>query len=266
MDSPIWQSTVNNQNAVLVLLGKGDGTFKPPVSYPVGTSPMIATTMQSRGNGIADLAILSQVDNSADVLIGNGDGTFLPQATYSLSIMDQSPTQLASADLTGDGPAGHCGFISSNFLDLIPTFAVLAGSGDGTYQPLVSYGMPGSNAIADFNRDGVSDLAASNSGSFTINILLSGRQATVPLTTVVYGTGTQQLISKYLGDSNYASSTSNTVAVTGQGPAPTPTFTVVASPSSLAVAAGMMGTATLSVTPQNGFNSVVTFKLLGSAC
>src|SRR5262249_17246213 len=33
--------TVSNQNAVLILLGKGDGTFLAPVSYPVGGQPYI---------------------------------------------------------------------------------------------------------------------------------------------------------------------------------------------------------------------------------
>ena len=263
--------TLSNQNTVFILLGKGDGTFQSAVSYPAGTSPVIATTLQSRGNGITDLAILSQTDNSLGVLIGNGDGTFLPQVTYSLSVAGEIPAQLIAADVTGDGLQDIVALYSSAAANsaYVGSFAVLAGSGDGTYRPLVSYGFtpsslyPTSIASADFNRDGISDLVASDAGDYTINVFLSGLQATVPLTATVYGTGAQQIVAKYSGDSSYSSSTSSAVSVTGAGPAPTPTFTLAANPSSLSIAAGMTGTATLSVTPQNGFNSAVTFSCSG---
>jgi hypothetical protein len=263
--------TLSNQNAVLVLLGKGDGTFQPAVSYPAGTAPVIATTLQSRGNGITDLAILSQTDNSLGVLVGNGDGTFLPQVTYSLSVAGETPAQLIAADVTGDGLQDIVALYSSTAANspYVASFAVLAGGGDGTYRPLVSYGFtpssldPYSVASADFNRDGISDLVVPDSGDYTINVFLSDLQATVPLTATVYGTGAQQIVAQYSGDSSYSSSTSSAISVTGAGPAPTPTFTLAANPSSLSIAAGMTGTATLSVTPQNGFNSAVTFSCSG---
>lgn len=44
---------------------------------------------------------------------------------------------------------------------------------------------------------------------------------------------------------------------------PAPDFTVAASPASFSVTAGQSGTATLSVTPQYGFNSAVTFACSG---
>ena len=262
--------TLSNQNAVLVLLGKGDGTFQPAVSYPAGTNPVIATTLQSRGNGITDLAILSQTDNSLGVLVGNGDGTFLPHATYSLSVTGETPAQLIAADVTGDGLQDIVVIYYPNATSNTDnsTFATLAGGGDGTYRPLVQYDSPvlsftESIASADFNRDGISDLIVPDSGDYTLNILLSGLQATIPLTAAVYGTGVQQIVAQYSGDSSYSSSTSSAVSVTGAGPAPTPTFTLAANPSSLSIAAGMTGTATLSVTPQNGFNSAVTFSCSG---
>jgi hypothetical protein len=263
--------TLSNQNAVLVLLGKGDGTFQPAVSYPAGTNPLIGTILHSRSNGIADLAIYSETDNSLGVLVGNGDGTFLPQVSYPLTVAGETPAQLIAADVTGDGLQDIVALYTSTAANspYVGSFAVLAGGGDGTYRPLVSYGFtpssldPFSIASADFNRDGLSDLVVPDGGDFTINVFLSGLQATVPLTATVYGTGTQQIVAQYSGDSNYGSSTSSAVPVTGAGPAPAPTFTLAANPSSLSIAAGMTGTATLSVTPQNGFNSVVTFSCSG---
>lgn len=263
--------TLSNQNAVLVLLGKGDGTFQPPVSYPAGTNPIIATTLQSRGNGIADLAILSQADNSLGILVGKGDGTFLPEVAYSLNVAGETPTQLIAADVTGDGLQDIVALYTSTAANppYVAAFAVLAGAGDGTYRPLTSYGFtpsslsPYSIASADFNRDGISDLVVPDPGDYTLNVFLSGMQASVPLTATVYGTGPQQIVAQYSGDSSYSSSTSSPISVTGAGPVPTPTFTLAANPSSLSIAAGMTGTATLSVTPQNGFNSPVTFSCSG---
>jgi hypothetical protein len=188
-----------------------------------------------------------------------------------LSVAGETPTQLIAADVTGDGLQDIVALYNSTAASAPPvaSFAVLAGGGDGTYRPLVSYGFtpsslnPYSIASADFNRDGISDMVVPNSGGYTINVFLSGLEASVPLTATVYGSGAQQIVAQYSGDSSYSSSTSNAISVTGAGPAPTPTFTLAANPSSLSIAAGTIGTATLSVTPQNGFNSSVTFSCSG---
>jgi hypothetical protein len=59
---------------VLVLIGKGDGTFLSPVSYATGNTPTLATALQSRGNDVTDLAVLNSDDNTLGILLGNGDG------------------------------------------------------------------------------------------------------------------------------------------------------------------------------------------------
>ncbi len=71
-------------NTVSVLLGKGDGTFAPQVTYAVGSIPRNVAVGDFNGDGKLDLAVANQGDNTVSVLLGNGDGTFAPQVTYAV--------------------------------------------------------------------------------------------------------------------------------------------------------------------------------------
>ena len=82
-----------------VLLGNGDGTFAPQVTYAVGSDPDAIVAGDFTGDGHLDLAVANSVDNTVSVLLGEGDGTFT------------DPGQLATtphatplvADVNGDG-------------------------------------------------------------------------------------------------------------------------------------------------------------------
>ena len=70
--------------SVAVLLGNGDGTFQPAVSYPSGCTahPRYCRRFQ-RGNGKLDLAITNW-GSGVSILLGNGDGTFQPPVNYAV--------------------------------------------------------------------------------------------------------------------------------------------------------------------------------------
>ena len=79
-----------------VKLGNGDGTFQPPVTYPVGPEPTGLTIADINGDGIPDL-LVSNAYGDLLVLLGNGDGTFQPYHKTDQSVA------LAVVDLTGNG-------------------------------------------------------------------------------------------------------------------------------------------------------------------
>ena len=89
----------NFDGTVSVLLGNGDGTFQPQVTYAVGTSPDAIVTGDFTGDGRTDLAVANQLDNTVSVLLGNGDGTFTAPGQFATT---PHATPLV-ADVNGDG-------------------------------------------------------------------------------------------------------------------------------------------------------------------
>jgi Bacterial Ig-like domain (group 3)/FG-GAP-like repeat len=155
-----------------VLLGNGDGIFRPVVIYGTGGQYPTAVALGDLNNdGRPDIVVSNYQTTSSDytgrigVLLGNGDGTFQPATTYlSGGVANNSVTIV---DLDGDGK-----------LDLIAvnqgattgqstgTLGVLLGNGDGTFRTAIvtsttrlSIDYFAQVAIADFNGDGKLDVA-----------------------------------------------------------------------------------------------------------
>ncbi|MGE1049202.1 FG-GAP repeat domain-containing protein [Bacillus sp. GMs2/1] len=87
-------------NNVSVLLGNGDGTFQPPLSFPVGQSPVGIASADFNGDGKLDLVVANEFSQNISVLLGNGDGTF--QAAVSFEV-GQSLEVIIAADFNNDG-------------------------------------------------------------------------------------------------------------------------------------------------------------------
>jgi hypothetical protein len=139
-------------SSVSVLLGKGDGTFEAPITYPTGPDPTSVAVADLTGKGILDLVVTNFRGNTVSVLLGNGDGTFGDAGHFA----------------AGTNPISVAAFKSNGIYNLAVTnynttgsVSILLGNGDGTFQAPVSYPAgdhPDSVAVGDFRHKGIDDL------------------------------------------------------------------------------------------------------------
>jgi redox-regulated HSP33 family molecular chaperone len=149
-------------SSVSILYGKGDGTFKSPVtpanSY-ADVGPNAVAVADMNGDGHADLIIgnggyFGEPETvTLSVMLSKGDGTFADPVDYPLNNV---PEGLAIADLNGDGKLD---VISTGFFQ---NTDVLLGTGGGVLGTSTNYstGSTASTiAVGDFNGDGIVDFA-----------------------------------------------------------------------------------------------------------
>ena len=127
-----------------ILLGNGNATFAPGVSYGVASGPSGIATSDFNEDNNTDLVVFGgDFPYEMSVLLGEGDGTFQPEVRY--------PGYGSSVvDANEDGHQDLALVVGSN---------VLYGVGDGTFgaaTPLDS-GVSGFLVAADANGDGRTD-------------------------------------------------------------------------------------------------------------
>ncbi len=204
---------------VSVLMGNGDGTFKPAVTYNSGGEQSTSVAVADvNGDGKLDLLVTNTCPSGAtncnevggvSVLLGNGDGTFKAPVTYGSG--GTGPMSIAAADINGDGKidlvVANCGCAYEGFFNT-GTAAVLLGNGDGTFQPAVSYGAgqnPWSVAVADVNADGKPDVLVADSCWCGLNasvaVLLGNGDGTLQ-PAVTYDSGSQLAFAVTVADVN----------------------------------------------------------------
>ena len=183
-------------NAVSVMLGNGDGTFRAKTDFLVGAQAQAVAAGDFNSDGRVDLVVtLNSPQLSLALLTGTGTGTFNAPTFFPNTSGFDSPAIVAT-DLNGDGR-----------LDLVVmhniacftapcraarSIAILLGNGNGTFQTPSEIDVgtgPSSMAVADLNRDGIKDVAIGG-GNTELSILLgvgNGTFVRQPVVTLVPG-------------------------------------------------------------------------------
>jgi len=175
----------NGSSNVSILLGNGNGTFKPAVDYNAGQYPSSVAVGDFNRDGKLDLAVTNMGSNNVDVLLGNGDGTFKAAVSYNVGL---NPVLVVVGDFNGDGRMDLA--ITNNDSNNI---SILLGNGNGTFQTAKNYSAgqtPASMVAGDFNGDGRLDLAVANvaSNNANVSVLLGNGDGTFRAR-VSYATG-----------------------------------------------------------------------------
>ena len=194
---PLSSSTSGPPCTVVLLLGKGDGTFRSSSSWSAGQSPYGLAVSDLNRDGKPDLVVgdLNFFGGKVpiSVLLGNGDGTFQPAISVPINRFSAADS-LAAADVNGDGIPDLAVAAGNN------TVYILLGHGDGTFQVGNGYVIPGFPAqqlqLADLDGDGLPDLIAATDRSVTVLRGMGAGNFTRPIT---YGAGARFVITGQFG-------------------------------------------------------------------
>jgi hypothetical protein len=218
--------------ALPILLGIGDHSIKAVFLGTNGTAPSISASVAVSVTGHAPT--LTAISSSGtpgsytlQTIVGY-NGTALPGTSETVTFTDTTnannpigkapltgltapvytfakvpgapvatgslPTRVVTADVTGDGIPDQ---ITANLAD--GTVSILRGKGDGTFAPIsgspYTVGTaPQAIAVADFNSDGLLDIAVANAGSANVTLLLGNTSGTFTQgATLAAGTGPQSI-------------------------------------------------------------------------
>ncbi|PIP71533.1 MAG: hypothetical protein COW89_11375 [Nitrospinae bacterium CG22_combo_CG10-13_8_21_14_all_47_10] len=140
---------------IKLFLGNGDGTFKPPEKIAGGNQSSFIIHHDMNLDGKTDLIASSPMRDSLSIYLGDGKGNFSKLEDFA---GEKGPHNIVVGDFNGD-----------KFPDIVVcnrregSISVIQGRGDGTFiYPHFNYvvgSQPRSITGADFNRDGMMDIA-----------------------------------------------------------------------------------------------------------
>jgi VCBS repeat protein/PASTA domain-containing protein len=155
---------------LLLYFGRGDGTLRPAVAYPLFSPSWDIVSGDFDANAKLDLAVLTPA--GLVILIGNGDGTFVMRDPIELEIAGV----LATGDMNGDGAPDLA------ITDALPPGSVVLFLNDGRahFRPSGSFPLaspaknmanPNEIVIVDLNRDKRMDVITYDSDASQLAVL-----------------------------------------------------------------------------------------------
>ncbi len=191
-----------------VALGNGDGTFQTHQDYVGGG--LSVTLADLNGDGNLDTVSARPLGNrgtqspaEVDVTLGVGNGT-MPQDVYTAFSGALSLGAVAADNNHG----GILDVIAPEFS--ANTVDVYQGNGDGTFQSPRKYAAgtgPRNPVLADFNRDGIQDVAVLNCHDFgavvcSLAVLLGNADGSFQAPVITSSVGTGETLAINAGDLN----------------------------------------------------------------
>lgn len=275
-------------NTVTILLNQGTGATSQfaqatnsPISLgaartqaPAVPAALATGSLNSNTDAFPDLLVTDPVGHTVTVLLANatGDGTFTIQPNPIQ--VGNEPSAIAVGTFNTNVNSNE-GFVVTNFAD--NTYSVFAGNADGTFTEVAGspFALPSGDegpdgvTVADFDNDGIPDLAILNQTSSNVTILKGNGNGTFtefPNSPLSVGKTAVAIASGSLAGSTgpglaIANQADNTVSVyLGNGDG---TF-VAASQSPLATSVAPTGVAIADVVGQSTGGIVVTNRDSGT--
>ena len=174
-----------------VLLGRGNGSFGLPLSFPIGPEPLALSLADMNADSRLDAVVVDYDDQTLSVLLGAGGGQFGVPLSCATS---PGPSAVCAAQLNGDGA------LDVAVAGEIATVCVFAGEGRGQFHAAPTFPVdvgPAAVVAADVSGDGHVDLVTANAlygSTGTVSVLLGdGRGGFAPQATIDAGTAPRGL-------------------------------------------------------------------------
>jgi flagellin-like hook-associated protein FlgL len=168
---------------IVIMTGNGNGYFATGATLSLGSSAGWLSSVEIadfNGDGNQDVMASGAMGGGASVLfVGNGNGTFKARQTFSnLAFSDVQVT-----DYDSDGDNDIFGVTQTQMV-------LLNGNGDGTFSVGKSFSISGDPLrveLADFNEDGIVDVATSAYWDTNLRVFLSSTSVNTTYTTTTVG-------------------------------------------------------------------------------